>query len=88
VALRNRAVRTAGEYAAFRREYDDWDRAVVAEMRRVEVRESDVAWFKTLDLVPPIEFPHQFNGPHGKDLRELSEKLRRLLEIMQRHDRG
>lgn len=88
VALRNREVKNDEQWIGFHNDFLDWDRAVVMEMRSVGVREGDIGWFETLDLVPPITFAHAHNDLHAKDLRELSEKLKRLLEIIQRHDQS
>jgi len=87
VTLRNRHVASDQQWVAFHRDFQDWDKSVGKEMRNVGVRPSDINWFETLDQVPALQFSHVHNNLHAKDLRELSEKLRRLLEITQHHDR-
>jgi len=88
VALRNRSIRNDVEWTKFHREFEQWDKDTLTEMRNIGVRQSDVAWFEILDIVPSLEFQHAYNDPHRKDLRELSEKLRRLLEVTQRHEQN
>ena len=88
VVLRNRSIHNASEWMLFHKEFEEWERAVIREMERAGVRASDIRHFQTLDLFTPLVFAHAFDDLHAKDLRELSEKIRRLTEITPRHDRG
>ncbi len=86
VALRNRQVRNEKEWIAFHHEFEEWQKAVIIEMRSVGVADGDIGWFQVLDQVPVMTFSHTYSGLHEKDLRELSEKLKRLQEIIHRHE--
>jgi len=87
VALRNRSIHGDAQWMVLHHEFEEWQKDVVREMRSIGVKPGDVGWFQTRDQVPPAEFPHAINTLHAKDLRELTEKLTRLQEIIQRHDR-
>lgn len=86
VAIRNRPIHTVAERMKLHEDFEAWDKAVVREMRSIGVRNADIGFFETLDLVPGATFPNTLDQAHAKDLRELTEKLRRLQEITQRHD--
>jgi hypothetical protein len=86
VTLRNRSVTFETQCQEFHHDFEEWQRVVGREMRSVGVRTADVGFFTTLDLVPMLTFSNAYNDSHAKDLRELTEKLRRLQEIIQRHD--
>lgn len=86
VALRNRSVGNDSGSKNFHHEFEAWQKAVVREMRSIGVRSSDIAYFETLDLLPAMKFRHAYDERHDKDLRELTEKLQRLMKIIQRHD--
>lgn len=86
VALRNRPVVNDTEAQAVHHEFEEWQRVVGREMRSIGVRTADVGFFVTLDLVPMLGFSNAYNPAHAKDLRELTEKLSRLQQIIQRHD--
>lgn len=86
VALRNRPVANDKEAGAVHQEFEEWQRVVGREMRSIGVRIADVGYFVTLDLVPMLSFSNAYNPAHAKDLRELTEKLSRLQQIIQRHD--
>jgi hypothetical protein len=88
VALRNQLVHSDAQWIKLHHDFEEWERAVVAEMAKIGVRPSDLGYFQTLDLFTPLQFAHAYNELHAKDLRELSEKIRRLAEITQRYDKA
>jgi hypothetical protein len=88
VVLRNRIVHSDSDWIVFHHQFEEWEATVVREMAKIGVRSSDLGYFQTLDLFNPVAFEHAYNDLHAKDLRELSEKIRRLAEITRRYDRG
>ena len=56
------------------------------EMRSIGIPPGDIGWFETLNEVPASEFGWSVGPTHTKDLRELSAKLDRLQQIIERHD--
>jgi len=88
VALRNRTIQSDAAWMQLHHEFLEWERVVINEMRKIGVKPSDIGRFETLDLFTPVVSTSAYNELHAKDLRELSEKLRRLLEITQLYDRA
>ncbi len=87
VQIRNRVVQSDVESKQMHRDFEAWEQNVIREMMKARVPPSDFGFFETLDVFVPVSLPGAYDERHAKDLRELTEKLRRLLEIAQRYDR-
>src|SRR5262249_52238577 len=64
-----------------------WEKQTVTELQKWAAR-SDVSSFRVLGTLTDVSFPGSFNREHEHEKMMLSERLRRLLTIMQRIEGG
>jgi lambda repressor-like predicted transcriptional regulator len=82
----NRPVTTDAELSALAGYVERWWREVNSVLEK-NFSKAEQLNFTRLGAVPNVIFPHAYNQPHAKILREYALQERRLLDIIARHTR-